>query len=239
MKAILLLSFVTVLSGQSFDVASVKTILSDNPQFRTESLTREPKAFYAYNALLGSLVQYAFNLSPYQIDIPSWMSDRSSLSRFDVMAKVEEPVTESRMREMLQSLLVERFELTSHYEERSIDVMVLRVMGVLKLKRVEGSGPGEIRHSRSKATNRLILDIKEMSMVEFIRQMSKSFGLMLVDKTGLEGLYNGSIGMDPSVVDLSEFFSSLKRDTGLGISKEQMIVKILVVDRCRRVPLPN
>jgi len=59
---------------------------------------------------LKSLITYAYGVKPYQITGPDWMST----TRFDIVARMPEGSTKEEAPKMLQSLLEERFKLTTH-----------------------------------------------------------------------------------------------------------------------------
>ncbi len=59
---------------------------------------------------LKTLLTYAYGVKPYQITGPDWMST----TRFNIVAKMPEGSTKEDAPQMLQSLLEERFKLTTH-----------------------------------------------------------------------------------------------------------------------------
>ena len=65
----------------------------------------------------------AYSLSPQQVEGPEWIGQQ----RFDVSATIPEGVPPSKVPEMLQSLLAERFQLTLHRETKDLPVYVLGV----------------------------------------------------------------------------------------------------------------
>lgn len=70
---------------------------------------------------LKTLVSYAYRVRPYQISGPDWMSS----ARFDVIAKLPEGSTKEDAPAMLQTLLEERFKLTSHRTSAEHPVLAL------------------------------------------------------------------------------------------------------------------
>jgi uncharacterized protein (TIGR03435 family) len=75
------------------------------------------------NLSLKDLLCYAYNLKPYQVTGPDWMS----AERFDVLAKLPEGASKDQAPEMLQALLVERFKLTVHRDSKEQAVYALVV----------------------------------------------------------------------------------------------------------------
>ena len=102
---------------------------------------------------LAELIRTAYRLKTYQVSGPEWMS----AERFDVSAKIPEGVSKDLVHEMLQTLLAERFKLSTHREskEHAIYALVVGRNG-LKIKEAppqppasgEGSGaPGAAARS--------------------------------------------------------------------------------------------
>jgi uncharacterized protein (TIGR03435 family) len=80
---------------------------------------------------LKSLVCYAYGVKPYQITGPDWMSTE----RFDIVAKLPDGSSKADASKMLQTLLEERFKLTSHRTSGEHPVLALVAdKGGLKLK---------------------------------------------------------------------------------------------------------
>jgi uncharacterized protein (TIGR03435 family) len=80
---------------------------------------------------LKTLMTYAYGVKPYQITGPDWMS----ATRFDIVAKMPEGSTKDDAPRMLQSLLEERFKLTTHRVSAEHPVLALVVgKGGPKLK---------------------------------------------------------------------------------------------------------
>jgi uncharacterized protein (TIGR03435 family) len=80
---------------------------------------------------LRSLLSYAYGVKPYQITGPDWMST----TRFDIVAKMPEGSKKDDAPKMLQTLLEERFKLTSHRASAEHPVLALVVgKGGPKLK---------------------------------------------------------------------------------------------------------
>ena len=80
---------------------------------------------------LRSLMTYAWGVKPYQISGPDWMATE----RFDIVGKMPEGSKKEDAPKMLQTLLEERFQLTTHRASAEHTVMALVVgKGGPKLK---------------------------------------------------------------------------------------------------------
>jgi uncharacterized protein (TIGR03435 family) len=83
-----------------------------------------PSGFRTLNAPLSFVIQYAFGIADYQlIDGPSWVRS----DRFDIMAKYPEGDDRSRVPEMVQALLADRFALKVHKEVRDGPMFALEI----------------------------------------------------------------------------------------------------------------
>ena len=121
---------------------------------------------------LKTLLTYAYGVKPYQITGPDWMSN----ARFDIVAKLPDGSTKEDAPKMLQSLLEERFRLTTHHTTSEHPVLALVVgKGGPKLKASPEKpaplnesaplGPGEMRMDGPDGPMRGKVDLTTMSSV--------------------------------------------------------------------------
>jgi uncharacterized protein (TIGR03435 family) len=112
----------------SFEVASIKPaepitqakITSGN--FHFGMFVEGLRVDIGYSSL-AELIPIAFNVKSHQVSGPDWMGTQ----RFDILAKMPEGTTKEQVPEMLQALLVERFQLKIHRENREQNVYALVV----------------------------------------------------------------------------------------------------------------
>jgi uncharacterized protein (TIGR03435 family) len=93
----------------TFEVASVKP-----NETGLMSASNNPGQVTRIGIPLKGLITQFFDLRPYQYDVPSWMET----ARYDVVAKVPAGTTAEQRAIMLQNLLVERFRIRLHHEQR-------------------------------------------------------------------------------------------------------------------------
>lgn len=121
---------------------------------------------------LKTLLTYAYGVKPYQISGPDWMAN----TRFDIVAKLPEGSTKDDAPKMLQSLLEERFKLTTHRASVEHPVLALVVgKGGPKLKASAGKPiaidksaplkPGEMKMDGPDGPVRVKVDIATGSSV--------------------------------------------------------------------------
>ena len=111
------------LSGQSFEVASIKPAPPPGSgPMRVGSSggpgTRDPGRFNCENCSLSNLVTQAYDIRSYQLSAPSWLATE----RFIILATVPEGATKEQFHVMLQNMLKERFGLTFHREQKEMQM---------------------------------------------------------------------------------------------------------------------
>jgi uncharacterized protein (TIGR03435 family) len=121
---------------------------------------------------LRSLMAYAYGVKPYQITGPDWMTT----TRFDIVAKMPDGSRKQDAAKMLQTLLEERFQLTTHRASVEHPVLALVVgKGGPKLKASTGTPvaidesaplkPGEMKLDGSDGPVRVKADVTTGSSV--------------------------------------------------------------------------
>ena len=118
---------VRVLAGQTlaFDAASVKPNKSGD--WRKQIGPAPGGRFASTNTPLRDLIAFAYGVSQdnssFRIAGPKWIDD----DRFDVVANVMGTWTPEQMREMVRTLLADRFKLSAHSESRELPTYALVV----------------------------------------------------------------------------------------------------------------
>jgi len=85
--------------------------------------TDDPGRFDCAGVNLRMLMAQAWNVKNYQVAGPSTLDNE----RFDLVAKVPAGATRDQFRSMLQKLLADRFQMTTHHEDREYQVYGLSV----------------------------------------------------------------------------------------------------------------
>jgi len=229
---------VAALRAQSpqFEVASVKAN-------RTES---GGSSWSSYNGKVAtidvsllSLLEYAYDLSAPRIVGPGWLDS----DRYDVMAKSPEGVPDSKMPEMLQTLLKDRFRMTVHWDKKEMPVyqMVVAKDG-LKMPRFDPAHPD----LTFKPGGGVISTMGVGTMPELAKTISRSAGRPVIDGTGVEGLYIYQLSFAPLSAQSEtasdpapDFFAAIQQQLGLKLEPKKAPVDILVIDHADRVPSEN
>ena len=229
---------------------------------------------------LKFMVTFAWDLNPNSNDdivgAPKWLND----DKFDILAKVAaegpaksgpqaETIDIEDLREMLKALVIERFQMKAHTEDRPIPAYTL-YGGTPRMKKAdptertkcfEGPGPdGKDPRQTSPILNRLVTcqNMTSTEIVEELQHIASGYiyGPVL-DKTGLDGAYdftlsfssadrtNGlppSSGTSPDSSDPSgalTLYDAVSRQLGLKLVKEKRPMPVLVIESIEEKPLEN
>jgi uncharacterized protein (TIGR03435 family) len=110
----------TVKPAPPMDVAKIAAALQAGGKMPIGANVEFLRAEYRYLDL-RSLMSYAYGVKPYQITGPDWMAT----TRFDIVAKMPEGSKKEDAPKMLQTLLEERFKLTTHRASAEHPVLAL------------------------------------------------------------------------------------------------------------------
>jgi len=132
-----------------FEVASVKPAAQQTAGFAALSRidggpgTSDPGQLRWANVPLGFVLRSAYGRKDYQVVAPKWLDSE----RFDIVAKVPPGATKKDLMSMLQTLLIERFQLATHHEQTELPVFALVVNKNGPKMRELASGPESSRPS--------------------------------------------------------------------------------------------
>src|SRR6185369_17208498 len=145
-------------------------------------------------------------LYPYEGKVvigPDWINSEL----YDIEAKAETPTTEAQLKLMLQTLLAERFKLKVHREEREMPVyaLVAGKNGIKFPKAPADRECGEQKRSDHRfelgatdlagqchgfVPDKGALTGRSVDMSDFAEMLAIWAGRKVIDKTGIEGLYD-------------------------------------------------
>jgi uncharacterized protein (TIGR03435 family) len=196
------------------------------------------------DARLSHLIGIAYGVSMQVLKTsPDWIQ-RGDL-RFDVQAKAEDPTkaTEKQLLTMLQNLLVERFQLTFHSEDKEEQGFALTVAKNGPKLHASTSEDSGVSFSRTGAKEEAIgkprlgepttMKARKWSvgrLVEFLSAMGSAGPG--VDKTGLTGEYDFTLYWDDEGGPVLS--TALRDQLGLVLKPEKIHVSIFVVDSAQK-----
>jgi uncharacterized protein (TIGR03435 family) len=192
-----------------FEVASVKPSAVALDSSVTVGLHIDGAQIHISQDSLKDLIYIAYRVKNYQVVGPDWMAG----ARYDVDAKLPAGGTRAQVPDMLQSLLVDRFQLKFHRENRDFPIYALVVNGTPKLKQVQpdpgdpptptggdvlnvaGSGGRngvnlDYGHGSTFAFGNQKFEAKKITMVICADALSRFLDRPVVDMTNLAGLYD-------------------------------------------------
>jgi uncharacterized protein (TIGR03435 family) len=220
-------------AGAEFEVATVKPAAPNQPGFNIEP---SAKVLTMRNVTLRQAIQFAWHLHEYQMSGgPKWVDSDG----FDIVGKSAESLVSlsfndrtDRLRVMLRTLLAERFQLSMRRETKEVPAYALSVAkNGLQLKRIEPGGPQQIFGT----PDRLVA--KGSSIAEFAALLAAKFQHPVVDRTGIEGLYNFQVLFAPDTVPDSPYpaiFTALQEQCGLRLDRATAPAEVFVIERAER-----
>jgi uncharacterized protein (TIGR03435 family) len=175
-RPLLLLAIATVAIAQppaSFEAASVKPL---KDPLGPNHFTVLPNRLDVKNLSLGYLIEQAYDLPDFRISGPGEVLRHT----FDILATSGAPVSGAEMRVLLRNLLIERFHLATHWEERTEAVFRLVVLpGGPKMKKADFGYP--MANSPMQDGNSLQLN-GPMSMRQLTERMTRYAGKPVLDE---------------------------------------------------------
>ncbi len=222
----------------AFDVASIKPNLSAS---RASSTSRAGGRVELDNVSLQEAIEVAYGIRPgreNELEGPPWLA----AEKFDIVAKCPPETSRDRVREMLQTLLAQRFGLRTHRESRRIKGYAL-VPG-RRRQPLRPSAPGA-EENLTFGDGRIIA--RAMSMSGLVDRLSGpifKLGRPVMDMTGIDGAYDFTLrwATDTAPVDADaapSLFTALEEQLGVRLETRELTVAVLVVDHAERVPSGN
>jgi uncharacterized protein (TIGR03435 family) len=213
-----------------FEVASLKPT---DPATTGQRAQIQPTGLVNVSGMpLKLLMRLAWDLNHDDlIDAPKWTEN----ARFDIVARAFASTTQTNMppieidslRQMLRTLLTQRFQIKSHFEDRQINAYTLTASEKPRLTKsdpstrtrcLEGPAPGAPDpRTRFPARNRLIT-CQNMTTAQFAERLiawaNGYVQIPVVDKTGLDGGYDITINF--SAIGIFQGAAGRGGDAGPG-----------------------
>lgn len=233
-------------SGLSFQTASVRrTVPLKDPENACCAVRFAADGRVSgYNVGLVNLIVSAYGVHIWQVvDEPDWAGHDTwgiEGARFDVEATTRRDASRDDKREMLKTMLADRFRLTVHRETRHEKLYELVVEpGGHKLP-PPGAKPYDIeadvwlRVDPGTMTAQLLPE--RMTMAQLVLGLGSPLGRMVVDRTGLKGEYRVNARWN-AAPGSTAIFDAFPAQLGLRLRETTGPVDYLVVDRAERPTL--
>lgn len=168
-------------AGQvAFDAASVKpSELGPPPGFPKPPPGRVGGTYTEWHIPLRVYIDRAFKLAPHQVSVPQGVG----AERYDITARMPPDTTDDGVTQMLQTLLLERFKMQFHWEQREEPVYAL-VVGKDGPKFKLADGEDEPGFHQLKGGG---LECKKCEMRTLALLLARWEDRPVVDMTGLAG----------------------------------------------------
>jgi len=261
MRALVWMGFAALFCGAAFGQAGNAT-----PAFEIADVHTSPKSaslnmrggvirggrFEVRNATMLNLIAVAYGMDSDKIrGGPSWLD----VERFDIIAKAPAATKQDEAKQMLQTLLAERFQLVVKKDTKPMPGFALTVgKGKPKLKESAGTGaPGcegvPQQNSQPDAPNYNVVQCHNLTMERFsleVRDMANSYlPNAVVDQTGLKGTYDfelkwtGRNLLARQGTDAITIFDAVDKQLGLKLEARALPMDVLRVESVNQKPTEN
>jgi uncharacterized protein (TIGR03435 family) len=218
-----------------FEVASVRPIPAPTAAYNT-SLQITPQGFNANYAALRQIAGVAYNIQRVRVEGgPGWMDS----DLYAIAAKAENPDTSDngeRIREMLRTLLAERFKFAAHRETKQLAVYSLVVgKGGSKMEEMKNDPPADPSFAPGAA-----MTFRSMPLAGLVNYLANVLGSPVHDDTGLKGRYNFTLefvrpGRTAAAGESApDLFEAVQEQLGLKLEGKKGPVEVLVVDHAEK-----
>jgi uncharacterized protein (TIGR03435 family) len=234
------------LFSQSFEVAEIKVNKTGPGPSSAQLINGQ---VHLTNGTMRLLVVAAYKVSPDAVIGPGWIDSE----RYDLAAKSTPDAKEDQLRAMLKTLLIERFKLKAHVEERPTAAYALLVgKGGHKMKESAPGNPADQRCRPAEgAPGQVHVRCEHITMEELARSLPamapRYITMPVVDKTELKGSWEFQLDWTPvagpdghgagdgPVIEMFDAVAKL----GLKLERAKLPIPVVVVESLERVPVDN
>ena len=230
----------------AFDVATVKPVDADlkaGRWFRMDGTHR----WVATNFTLEALIALAYDLNPRTISGgPGWMDEQ----KFSIEAVTPGDVAPTRMEQMqmLRALLVERFALKFHRQEKEFAIYQLTVVKDGPKLKAAAKPDDEPKIVGVVFPDHIEIPARNISMDDFVAMLQRAtLDKPTVNQTGLTGKYDfdlkfaqdesqygGQLPKAPDDAQSPPLFTAVQEQLGLKLVATRGMVSAMVVDGAER-----
>jgi len=233
----------------AFEVASLKPSPPANgPTYNANMGRISHGTLTMTNVTLCDCVRLAYSIpTDFQIEGPDWIKNKDI--RFHITAKADPDAPRSQILLMLQNLLVERFHMAIHHEQRRLGYLAL----------LPGKGPNKLTVEPPSADfagsirlGRMYLRQSTLSQLTYF--ISRFTHQPIIDMTGIPGEFTIRLhwapdepqaapapdaAAQPGIDSEPSLFRAVEEQLGLKLETRHGPVEVLVVDRAEKVPAGN
>ncbi|SDE77027.1 TIGR03435 family protein [Terriglobus roseus] len=233
-------------ANPSWDVATIKPAPPDE---QGKGFGGPPRHFQTRNTTLNDMIAFAYDVNPKQIvGGPDWMGT----DKFDIVTgepDVPGNPTGTQVKGMLRKLMAQRFGMKFHEGKQQMSAYVLTVAkdGV-KMTKTDGD-----EHSGGgfQFTKLGHLIMRNQTMDDICHGFQGAvFDRPVVNHTGLQGRYNGTLTWTPDETQFAVFnvkivpdespdapppiFTAIQQQSGLKLDAEKTAVDVMILDHVEK-----
>jgi uncharacterized protein (TIGR03435 family) len=237
MKVLLIAATLCLMTGEEFDVISIRPNRSDS---KASGSRRYQEAWTANNVTVKAIITNAFQVLDFDITgAPQWIdSDRFNIdARFEADPEYISKEGLERHRERLQAMLTSRFQLKVHKETKELPAYALVLAK---------SGPKLTPSAKSDTYSVREVDghyeAKGVDMDALARSLTVLLGRHVINQTGLEGHFDCVLDFQPegaeAIPGRPSLITAIQESLGLKLEPRKAPVEVLVID-CVEHPTAN
>jgi uncharacterized protein (TIGR03435 family) len=158
-------------------------------------------------------------------------------------------------RAMLRNLLVQRFKVVTHYEDRLVDVYTL-VSAKPKLKKADPSGRSGCKSNGLTVRVSTIVTCRNVTVAQVAEELERSMSIIpsgrrVVDASGIQGTWDFTLtyrvvppvnsveGVASDPAGGVSLFEALEQQLGLKLEKAKRRMPVFVLDHIEENPTEN
>jgi uncharacterized protein (TIGR03435 family) len=241
----------TLANAPAFEVASITPCKPGTPEPPMEhagmvQFTSPGGRFKASATTLKFLLEWAYDIQPSQhSNGPSWIDT----DRYDVVAKAAGNATDDQMKQMLRTLLADRFKLTLHHDSKTLSVYVISIGKTApKLYPPKDEETHSLRVMPQTGADQKISSYHvvatRFSLTQLTDVFARQLGSVILNKTGLDGDFDFTLDLTPdenrpSPLDPSLLVTAMREQLGLTLKTQNAPVDFLVIDGAEKVSAGN
>jgi uncharacterized protein (TIGR03435 family) len=225
-------------SGErAFDVASIHPNVFVPPGHTVLECSADGR-FTSTDSPMLMILYWAYDLPYFRVaGAPDWFD--SFQRTYNIEAKASSAITQAECKQMARQLFEERFKLKTHFEDRNVPQFSLIVgRNGHKMREVSASSRPVMINGRTIGSPPGVEPPKGLTMARLVQILNGApilGGLPVIDRTGLQGLYE--MNFEYSAIEGGErpsVFSALSDQLGLRLEESTGPMPVLVIDSVER-----
>lgn len=187
---------------------------------------------------VGNLIDFAYDLkssAEIQGDKPEWLTREY----YDVIAKTSSPVSTDQLKLMTQTLLANRFGFRCHKETKEGPMYALVLGKSLRLTPAADEETPEFNSQpiHTRLGDEIIFTYveKKISLAQVADWLSSRFRRLVVDKTGIQGMFSFALKVTADqAMSNEEFINAIHEQLGLKVEPQRGPVESLIIEHIER-----